>query len=314
MKNQITKTSENVVAKHIQQRIKFSGPITVAHYMREVLTNPHGGYYMSNDVIGETGDFITSPELSQLFGEMIAIWFLNEWSKAGSPKPFQIVELGPGKGSLCQDILRVFDHFQSLKEANIQLVEVSPLLSDMQSRKLCINTKNVLEDEGISHYKEGISHFGVPVYWHKHLSSVPNKFTLFIAHEFFDALPIHKFVKSERGFREILIDNGSEENYQFRYVVAKEDTPASKVLIGKNEKREHFEISPESILTIKEIAKRIEIDGGMALVADYGHDGDGTDTFRAYKKHKQENPLIDAGTADLTADVDFNILKNVHFF
>lgn len=282
--------------------------------MKEVLTNPCGGYYMEKDVIGVSGDFITSPELSQLFGEMIAIWLLNEWSKAGSPKPFQIVELGPGNGSLCQDMLRVFNHFESLKGASVELVEVSPLLSDMQGRKLCINTKNVSETAGITHYKEGISHFGVPVYWHKHLSTVPKKFTLLIAHEFFDALPIHKFVKSDRGFREILIDNADREGkMEFRYIMAKEDTPASKTLIDKNEKREHFEISPESIITMKEIAKRIEYDGGMALIADYGHSGDGTDTFRAYKKHKQEDPLIGAGTADLTADVDFNALKNVIF-
>lgn len=309
VKNEIKKP-ENNIAKHLQQRIKVNGPITVADYMKEVLINPLGGYYMSNDVFGETGDFVTSPELSQLFGEMVAIWFLNEWSKAGCPKPFQIVELGPGRGSLCQDVLRVFDHFQALKAGSVELVEVSTLLSDLQARKLCINIKMM---EGNDCYKEGISHYGCPVYWYKHLNDVPNKFTLLIANEFFDALPIHKFQRTDRGYREILIDNDDTKELQFRYVLAKEDTPMSKVLINKDEKRDHFEISPESILLMKDIASRMEVDGGLALIADYGHNGEGMDTFRAYKKHKQQDPLVGAGTADLTADVDFNALKKVSF-
>lgn len=301
---------ESDVARQLQTRIKMSGPITVADFMKEALTNPVSGYYTRNDMFGEEGDFVTSPELGQLFGEMVAVWFLNEWAKAGSPKPFQIVELGPGRGSLCQDILRVFEHFKMLNEATVRLVEVSPVLSNVQAQKLCINSNNI-SDELI--YRQGVSHYGVPITWHRHLKDLPDAFTLLVAHEFFDALPIHKFQNTDEGYREILIDIDTTKELGFRYVLAREHTPASKILIKQDETREHFEISPQSIIITKEIAARLENHGGLALIADYGHDGAGTDTFRAYKKHKQENPLVDVGNADLTADVDFLTLKNVNF-
>ncbi|KAK9754141.1 putative S-adenosyl-L-methionine-dependent methyltransferase [Popillia japonica] len=326
------------LAKSLYAKIKTTGPVTVADYMKEVLTNPLGGYYMHKDMLGETGDFVTSPELSQIFGEMIAIWFLNEWSKVGSPKPFQIVELGPGKGSLCQDILRVFNHFQALKEASVCLVEVSPLLSDIQARKLCVQTvlsKN--EDDPV--YREGASvAHKIPIKWYRNLKDVPNIFTLLVAHEFFDALPIHKFRKTALGYREVLVDIDQGKDMCFRYVLANNETPALKLFLKQEERREEFdnetpalklflkqeerreefEVSPESLVVIKEIAARLEQDGGLALIGDYGHAGEGTDTFRAFKKHKQQDPLkhkqqdplVEPGTADLTADVDFQLLKN----
>ncbi|KRT81725.1 hypothetical protein AMK59_6275 [Oryctes borbonicus] len=308
--NQNLEKSQYDLAKSLYAKIKATGPITIADYMKEVLINPLGGYYIHKDMLGESGDFVTSPELSQIFGEMIAIWFLNEWSKVGSPKPFQIVELGPGKGSLCQDILRVFKHFQALKEASVCLVEISPFLSDIQARKLCAQTilsKN--EDDPVYRQGTSITH-STPIKWYRDLKNVPNIFTLLIAHEFFDALPIHKFRKTDLGYREVLIDIDKTKNMTFRYVMANHETPALKLFLNKNETREEFEVSPQSLVLVKDIATRLEEDGGLALIGDYGHEGEGTDTFRAYKKHKQHDPLLEPGTADLTADVDFSALKN----
>lgn len=298
------------LARCLYAKIKSTGPITVADYMKEVLINPLAGYYMHKDVFGNTGDFITSPEVSQIFGELIAIWFLNEWSKVGSPKPVQIVELGPGRGTLSQDILRVFSHFNCLKAASLHLVEVSPTLSDIQARNLCMQS-HIVPDKNSIIYRQGISHEGIPVNWYRHLSDVPNAFTLLVAHEFFDALPIHKFQKTDRGFREVLIDIQPGEAIAFRYVIANEETPAVKSFLNKIEKREHVEVSPESIILMQQIAERLEQNGGFGLIADYGHEGNGTDTFRAFKKHKLHDPLIDPGSADLTADVDFSALKKV---
>ncbi|XP_017781234.1 PREDICTED: NADH dehydrogenase [ubiquinone] complex I, assembly factor 7 homolog [Nicrophorus vespilloides] len=299
---------QDVIAKDIQMQIKATGPITVAEYMKKVLIHPMGGYYMHKDVFGAGGDFVTSPELGQVFGEMVAVWLLNEWSKVGSPKPFQIVELGPGRGSLCQDVLRVFDHFGALKSASVSLVEMSPFLSDTQARRLCLNS-NAIHDQQQPFYREGVTLQGAPIKWYRNIQDVPKMFTLLVAHEFFDALPIHKFQKTDKGFREILIDINREKDLEFRYIIARDETPASKLFADASDTREHIEVSPESLVLVKDLASRFEEDGGMGLIADYGHDGTGTDTFRAFKKHQLHDPLVDAGNADLTADVDFSALR-----
>ncbi|CAH1163322.1 unnamed protein product [Phaedon cochleariae] len=307
---------ENYIARQIYQKIKVKGPLTVADYMKEVLTNPMVGYYMHKDMFGETGDFITSPEITQMFGEMIAIWLLNEWQKMGSPKPLQVVELGPGRGTLSSDIVKVFSHFKALHKAKLQLVEISPVLSEIQSRRLC--SQSHLCSEKMVVYRQGTSHHGIPVQWYKQLSDVPSGFTLLVAHEFFDALPIHKFHKTYSGYKEVLIDidpnaetNNENSEPKFRYVLSRNDTPMQKTLLKPDETRDHVEISPDSILIYKQICERLKATGGLALICDYGYYGTGTDTFRAFKKHKQVDPLVLPGTSDLTADVDFKTIREV---
>ncbi|KAJ8913697.1 hypothetical protein NQ315_007414 [Exocentrus adspersus] len=301
---------ENFLPKLIHQKIRAKGPMTVAEYMKEVLTNPVAGYYMHKDMFGDSGDFVTSPEITQMFGEIIAVWFLNEWQKMGSPRPVQIVELGPGRGTLSNDILRVFSHFKALHKASLHLVEVSPTLSDVQAKQLCIETTPSPESSAV--YRRGMSRHGIPVFWHKQLEDVPHSFSLIIAHEFFDALPIHKFHKTFNGYKEVLIDiDNSEEGKEpkFRYTLARHETPMSKVLLKQDETREHVEVSPDTLAISRTICERVKQSGGIALICDYGHDGSGTDTFRAFKKHQQVDPLVMPGTADLTADVDFRLIR-----
>lgn len=241
---------ETTLPRMLYSKIKATGPITVADYMKDVLTNPFAGYYMHKDMFGEGGDFITSPELGQIFGELVAVWFLNEWSKVGCPKPLQIVELGPGRGTLSQDLLRVFDHFKSLKSVSLNLVEVSPTLSDLQARNLCMQN-NVISDADSLFYRQGISHQGIPVKWYRSVEDLPNMFTLLIAHEFFDALPVHKFERTERGFREVLIDIDPANELQFRFVLARDETPMQKLFVNESDKRDHIEVSPLSLTLIK---------------------------------------------------------------
>ncbi|KAG0413322.1 hypothetical protein HPB47_009510 [Ixodes persulcatus] len=173
------KSAETRLLQQLRSRILATGPITVAEYMKEVLTNPMSGYqlknhssqalqkgaeflcqttvatpphwgtrgyYMHRDVFGSSGDFTTSPEISQMFGELVAVWFLNEWVKAGKPKPLYIVELGPGRGTLSDDMLRVFSKYSDAMEVvSLHLVEISPHLSQVQELKLC-GTVSVVKD------------------------------------------------------------------------------------------------------------------------------------------------------------------------
>lgn len=250
--------------------------------MKEILTSPQSGYYMSRDVFGQTGDFITSPEIGQIFGELVGVWCLAEYQKIGSPRPTQIIELGPGRGTLIQDFLRVFLKFQQPEDISIHFVELSPYLSKLQSQKLCYSSTEVDPNSGQPFYRMGETLTGSRVYWYQQIEDVPKGFSIILAHEFFDALPIHKLQKDENCWKEILIDIDTTDEKKFRYVLSRNETPISKLFsqLRPDEKRNHVEISPLSDLIACNIAIRLERDGGFGLVMDYGHFGEKEDTFR----------------------------------
>ncbi|XP_071165769.1 protein arginine methyltransferase NDUFAF7, mitochondrial-like [Mytilus edulis] len=332
-----TKLKENKIMKGLMNKIKATGPLTVADYMREVLTSPSEGYYMTRDVFGQEGDFITSPEISQMFGEMIGIWFVDEWMKNKSPSPVQLVELGPGRGTLADDVLRVFKNFPEINESvSLHMVEISPVLAQIQiekltGEKLTSEQSSRLTDgynssgletpdssEKISkHYYQCKTKYGINAYWYKLLHDVPSEHSLYLAHEFFDALPICKFQKTaEKGWCEVMIDINpvTESTNQFRYVLSPGATPNSTGYlrhIRPADRREHIEVAPYSGVIILQIAERIKQNGCCALIADYGHDGDKTDTLRSFKQHRLHDVLCDPGTADLTADVDFSFFRHL---
>ncbi|XP_061099199.1 protein arginine methyltransferase NDUFAF7, mitochondrial [Conger conger] len=302
----------NTMFKHLTSKIKATGPISVAEYMREVLTNPVLGYYVKNDMLGADGDFITSPEISQIFGELLGIWCVSEWMAAGKPKEFQFVEFGPGRGSLASDILRVFSQLRVVlggATVSIHLVEVSPRLSELQARSLTGDRNQVFASENAPAYRQGTTSTGLPISWYRSLDDVPKGFSIYLAHEFFDALPIHKFQKTERGWREMMVDIDPEDAARLRFVLVPAPTLASTTLIQAGESRDHVEVCPEGAVVIQKLSTRIVEDGGAALMADYGHDGTGTDTFRGFRGHKPHDVLSAPGTADLTADVDFGYLR-----
>ncbi|CAJ0755557.1 4556_t:CDS:2 [Entrophospora sp. SA101] len=175
-----------------------SGPITISKYMKEALTNPLEGYYTKKgDVFGVKGDFTTSPEISQMFGELIGIWFLTQWKSQGQPKNIQIVELGPGRGTLLDDILRALSKFKECYNSitRVNLVEVSQEMRKIQYSKLC--EKGNKQDDRIEFN------------WYNSFEEIP-------AHEFFDALPIHRFeqiskyIGHNKGGAALLIDYGQD--------------------------------------------------------------------------------------------------------
>ena len=308
------KSTNTTLLKQLKQKILFKGPITVSEYMKEVLTNAVSGYYMHNDVFGVQGDFITSPEISQMFGELIGIWCVNEWMQIGSPDKLQVVELGPGRGTLADDMLRVLAQFPGIRDAvSLHLVEISPRLRSMQAKKLAGNeTKVVEKDDLMTECCQSCTsrHNNITVHWYRQLVDVPKAPSFYVAHEFFDALPIHKFQKVDGQWHEVLIDVNDNETC-LRFVLSPTNTAASTLLlrVAENDTRNHIEICPEAATLITHISNRIANFGGFALIADYGHTGEKTDTFRAFRQHKLFDVLSEPGTADLTADVDFLYLK-----
>ncbi|KAL8995370.1 MAG: hypothetical protein Q9169_004878 [Polycauliona sp. 2 TL-2023] len=188
------------LAKTIAGAIATTGPISIAAYMRQCLTSPDGGYYTTNregrDQFGRKGDFVTSPEISQIFGELFGLWLVTEWMVQGRKKHgVEIIEVGPGRGTLMDDILRTVSTFKSLASSieNIYLVEASPALRAAQKELLCRDA--ALEDISAG-YRSISKYAGLPITWCEDIRFVPNepdKTPFIFAHEFFDALPIHAF-------------------------------------------------------------------------------------------------------------------------
>ncbi|OAY24501.1 protein arginine methyltransferase NDUFAF7, mitochondrial [Manihot esculenta] len=311
-------TSESELIKHLKGIIKFrGGPITVAEYMEEVLTNPKAGFYINRDVFGAEGDFITSPEVSQMFGEMVGVWAMCLWEQMGQPKEVNLVELGPGRGTLMADLLRGVSKFKGFTESlHIHMVECSPVLQKLQHGNLkCVEEHTTCE--GVE--RRNISTLaGTPISWHAELEQVPpGSPVIIIAHEFYDALPVHQFQRASRGWCEKMVD--ISEDSTFRFVLSPQPTPATLYLMKRCkwaateeeiEKLNHIEVCPKAMDLTHTIAKRISSDGGGALIIDYGLNGVVSDSLQAIRKHKFVDILDNPGSADLSAYVDFAAIRH----
>lgn len=411
-------------------QILMRGPMTLSDWMRTCLGHPQLGYYMSGDVFGRRGDFTTSPEISQLFGELVGIWLVAYVQQAHpSPQqPVALLELGPGRGTLAQDVLRVFARFPALSQRvrSLQLVETSPALRRIQaSTLLCQPNEQEQEGHALTQAQcgSGSAIPGLPVHWHDRISDVPTgsspAVTLLLAHELFDALPVHQLVWTGqgKGWRERLVDvdftppllpamppastsagglamlaaqaqgqppascllgptgqplqasqpsaqldetssrSHDMQDARFKLVLANGVTPAAAAyaqwLTNKrrvqSERRQQqqkadaqaresdaegarlaegtvAEFSPASIDLGRQIATRLSITGGCALLMDYGYsDGLGVDgrargdrgsaaqgagfwTLRGIQKHQFVDFLSKPGAVDLSVDVDFSAL------
>ncbi|PVU85591.1 hypothetical protein BB559_006919 [Furculomyces boomerangus] len=216
--NDIQSSQNDSLSRHIKQKILATGPITISEYIKMALTSPLGGYYTKTDIFGHSGDFVTSPEISQMFGEVIALWYIMQWEAKNYPKNIEFIELGPGKGTLIEDILRASKRFPKFIESIkcIHLIETSPTLRNQQAIKLAdVNSPEFMAQKFDKKCLDTIQtcpskYPNIDIKWYADIESLSLKnsdsVAMIMAHEFFDALPIHRFELGEFGWSEILVD------------------------------------------------------------------------------------------------------------
>jgi len=273
----------------IRRLITAAGPMPVADYMRLCLTHPRHGYYMSRDPFGSGGDFITAPEISQMFGELIGVWMAAVWRQMGAPENVRVAELGPGRGTLMSDALRAAQVAEGFRAAIVlHLVEISPALQELQKRRF-----------------EALD---VPTLWHGAFADIPAGPIIVIANEFVDALPVHQAVKQTDGWHERVVEIGADLNLSFG--LAHETLPHFETglprALRQSSEGSIFEWRSDRFAL--ELGRRVRADGA-ALILDYGHTRCSLgDTLQAVAGHAYADPLRAPGEADLTAHVDFEAL------
>jgi NADH dehydrogenase [ubiquinone] 1 alpha subcomplex assembly factor 7 len=270
----------------LAEMIRREGPLPVGRFMDLALNHPTCGYYRKRDPLGAEGDFVTAPELSQAFGEVIGAWLAQAWRDLGAPAPFRLVELGPGRGTLLADALRatrsVSDFHRSLR---LHLVETSEAMHAAQAARLR----------------------GFDLSWHDQFDAVPPGPILLIANEFFDVLPTHQLVATAGGWIERSVDLDAAGRLTFRLDQRRSALGAHlpEAIPGTL-----TEMSPARGELARTIARRIAETGGVALIIDYGawSEGPTGDTLQATRHHAPCDPLKAPGAADLTTHVDFRAL------
>ncbi len=276
----------------LRERIAREGPISVHDYMAACLSDRSSGYYTTRQPIGGAGDFITAPEISQIFGELIGVWVIAVWQGMGTPSSLTVAELGPGRGTLMADALRAWRSTpEFLASVSVALIETSPVLAAVQ--------------------REALHASPVPLHWHRALEDVPRGPLILIANEFIDALPIRQYVRQDGVWRERTVMLDSKDRFAFGAgaPAAPSDVPPS-LRDGDMNEGEIIETRPAASKLIGTLAARAEDTPVAALIADYGHAESGAgDTLQAVRRHRFANPLATQGEIDLTAHVDFSALK-----
>ena len=269
------------LAAIFERLIGHAGPISIAHYMAEA----NARYYASKDPLGQSGDFITAPEISQMFGELIGLWLADVWIRAGREEPIHYVELGPGRGTLARDALAAAKRYGLTPK--VHFVETSTVLKDLQL---------VTVPQAI---------------WHNDLSTIPPYGpVLVVANEFLDALPVRQLVMTERGWRERMVDCQDG-----RFVPVAGQMPMDAA-VPENRRVAPvgtiIETCPGAAASLYEVAGRLNEQGGAALFIDYGSASlrDGS-SLQAVRDHRKVDPFAAPGEADLTAHVDFATLAPI---
>ena len=278
------------------RRLQATGPVSVASYMAEVLTSPDGGYYSGGaggdrDPFGWHGDFVTAPEISQMFGELLGLWCAEAWQRIGEPDPVTLAELGPGRGTLMADALRAAKMLPGFDRAlRVQLVEVSRSLRHKQAELLGARIAG----------------------FHDQAADLPEGPALIIANEFFDALPVRQFERTERGWSERMVAYDPDQDRLVFALGAPSQNAAAYVPAPLREAAEPgavFELSSSALSIAAELGRRVATHGGAAILIDYGRRETRCEaTLQAVRRHAPADVLSAPGTADLTAHVDFPLL------
>lgn len=275
-----------MLATLIKEMILHDGPISLDRYMALALAHPEHGYYKSKVPFGAEGDFVTAPEISQMFGELVGLWAVQVWHSLGGPAPFRLVELGPGRGTLIADALRAAKVAPEFRAAlDLDLVETSEILR--------------------RHQEHALASSGVTARWHSDIADVPAGPMIAIANEFFDCLPVRHFVSDGGAWRERLVGLDDEGRLSFGLAVEPELGLGAAAEAGAI-----LELGVAAARLMLDIAGRIVAERGALLVIDYGYDGAPLgETLQASRRHRYADPLEAPGEADLTAHVDFGALS-----
>lgn len=279
------------LAAKIKAFIRANGPISVTDYFALCLADAEYGYYKTREPFGHEGDFTTAPEISQLFGEMLGIFMIQAWRAHGAPDEFHFAEIGPGRGTMMADMLRVIKKLEPtmFEAAQIHLIETSERLRRVQAQTL-------VEDKW-------------KISWHDGFDGIPEGMLLVAANELFDAIPIRQFVKMQNGFRERMVGLDADDNLIFAAGMAGVDPellpgPAASQPLGAI-----VEFSPARLAVMQALSQRLLTSGGSALIIDYGYMASAYgDTLQAIRAHQFDPPLAHPGEADLTSHVDFQAL------
>ena len=281
---------QTLLEQQLKSYIKAKGPVSVRAFMEACLYDPMHGYYRQGNPLGAEGDFITAPEISQMFGEMLGIWCVTTWQAMANPVPLQIIELGPGRGTLMADILRSLQRLHpNFEMISVHLVERSVTLKETQKKTL-----------------EGSL---CPVYWYNSLGEVPEGPSIIIANEFLDCFPVRQFIKTDKAWHERVV--GLDETGNFAFMVGNE-VPRGAIIPSRlfdSEPGSIFEFCPDFENVMKDVSRMAQRHPMAALFVDYGFEGPQTgETLQALRSHKQVSPFLSPGEVDLTAHVDFTAL------
>ena len=277
------------LAGKIARRIVAGGPLSMAAFMATALYDPQAGYYAARQPLGAGGDFVTAPEISQIFGELVGIWCARMWQAIGSPDPVILAELGPGSGALAADLVRAAAAAlpQFRRAMRLHLVEMSPILRAAQQRRLA----------------------GTGAVWLERPDDLPAGPLLVVANEFFDALPVRQLVRGTRHWAERMV--GLDGCGQFEFVAGPEHPGVS--LLVPAALRETAppgavcEICPAALTIAALLGARLKCQPGAALIIDYGRMASGLgSSLRGVFDHRPVDPLVSPGDVDLSADVDFS--------